>query len=622
MTIPSEQGNRAQWTGQGFEIWFFTVLIPGVERALWVRFTRFRDGESPGDARVWAVVSEPAGVHMQRELHPLDAMATAGESGQFHVSVGASEFGHGHSEGSCGDVRWAFDYDASDPLIIRLPQLPSFVPLGTHSLHPHAEAEVRGWVEVGGRRLSLDGGLLTQMHIWGKQRVEWLRWAWVPSFGEDAELELTAVAPKVGGAGLCAMWVRVGEERFDLSGLWRAARARVECPRPGLMQQHSTRGARRLVMRVWAPEHSFAGWDYRQIGGGDLHVAQSNLGHCELEIYRRVGLGWEPERRLVSRCAALEFHGPEDYACFDYVPWEAEEVRAAPRSPVPVEAAATTEGEGEWLETPRPPRIVALGLNYREHARETASALESVVFEIDPEAWAPAPSELVRPSSARLRELLVARDPELAEQLEGFGFFPAMLDYEVELGLVLLDGLARAEQPGRVALVVANDVSARSLQILGEGEPDRLEWWRAAKSLPGFVPTTARAWAPARFDLDAWPQLTLETRVNGALRQSASLALLVESPRALLERVLAVSGALPPGTLVLTGTPAGVALSVPRWKRVMGQRLLDRAGRLRAALGSFSADTSFLRPGDHVTVTAGFLGCLDQRVIAEDEPGL
>ncbi|MFO0580617.1 MAG: fumarylacetoacetate hydrolase family protein, partial [Polyangia bacterium] len=95
---------------------------------------------------------------------------------------------------------------------------------------------------------------------------------------------------------------------------------------------------------------------------------------------------------------------------------------------------------------------------------------------------------------------------------------------------------------------------------------------------------------------------------------------LLETPRQMLTRVCAIEGALPPGTLLLTGTPAGVALSVPRWKRVLGERLLDRAGRLRAAMASYGAGDRFLRPGDLVEVRAGFLGSIAHHVTFEPEP--
>jgi 2-keto-4-pentenoate hydratase/2-oxohepta-3-ene-1,7-dioic acid hydratase in catechol pathway len=282
-------------------------------------------------------------------------------------------------------------------------------------------------------------------------------------------------------------------------------------------------------------------------------------------------------------------------------------------------------GPGEWIDTPRPSHIVALGLTYKAHARETASGLDPVVFTIDASAWTSDARTLARPSSARLLAALARLDAGLPSALaqQQFHFMPAMLDYEVELGLVLLDGLAGPEaidSLGRVALVVANDVTARSVQILGEGQPDRLAYWTAAKSLPGFAPTGARAWVPERFDLDAWPPLRLETRVNGVIRQDAALELLIETPRQMLSRVSASVGAIAPGTLLLTGTPAGVAFSVPRWKRALGERMLDRFGKLAAALGSYTAQTNFLRPGDVVEVRAGHLGAIEHVVVAEVEP--
>jgi hypothetical protein len=47
--------------------------------------------------------------------------------------------------------------------------------------------------------------------------------------------------------------------------------------------------------------------------------------------------------------------------------------------------------------------------------------------------------------------------------------------------------------------------------------------------------------------------------------------------------------------------------------------VLDRLGKLRAALGSYSARAEFLRPGDRVEVRAGYLGAIEHLVLAEPE---
>jgi 2-keto-4-pentenoate hydratase/2-oxohepta-3-ene-1,7-dioic acid hydratase in catechol pathway len=634
--VASKHANRPRWSGTGFEIWFFVVLIPGQARALWIRLTRFADA-GQRDARIWAVLSEGEEVVVAREVLPLAALTSDGD--ELHVRIAQAgnrseaELGHGFARGRCGRIAWDFRYVADDPLIERLPKLPGFLPLGTHSTHPHAEAHVDGWMELDGQRIVLDGGMFTQMHLWGTQRVEWLRWLWAPRFegyGEDTELELTAVAPKASGPALCALWARIGRAPdhgpdhgtdlglgFDHSGLLDSVRARIDSPRPGVLHHVSTRAGQRLVVRAWAPAESFAGWDYRKTGGGDLHVAQTNLAQVEIEVYRRVGLGWQPQRRLRSTCAALEFHGPEPHPEFDYVGWDAD-AHAHTRMPgadLPTGVATPAcPGAGEWIPTPAPTRIVALGLTYRAHAEETGQAADAVVFEQDPQAWTPGEGTIRRPSDAAMLAALARLDPRLLGELAEFGFMPALLDYEVELGLVLLDGLADPSAPGRVALVVANDLSARTLQILGEGARNRLDYWAAAKSFPGFAPTTARAWVPARFELDAWPALTLTTRVNGRIRQQASTDALLERPREMLARVLDALGPLAPGTLLLTGTPAGIALQVPAWKRTLGAWLLDRPGRLRAALAKHSSKTAFLRPGDLVEVSGGWLGGFAQIV--------
>ncbi|EDM76392.1 hypothetical protein PPSIR1_07495 [Plesiocystis pacifica SIR-1] len=649
---PAERANRPRWTGQGFEIWFFVVLVPGAERALWVRMTRFAHaGES--DARVWAVVSDAGSVHTQRERLPVDALRELDEGGRPGLAVGESvRFLAGETQGRCGDVEWSLRFEAGDAGVQRVARVPGFVPVGTHANHPYAEAPVTGSVRVGERELSLGGGLLSQMHIWGTTRVEWLRWAWAPRFDDGGALELTGVAPKDGGGNLVNLWARAGADGspttiIDRCGLTQALRAKLVAPRPGVLHHVASPGGNqagaggRVVARVWARPETFAGWDYRQTAGSgpalDLHVAQSNLGHAELEHYTRVGMGWQPLRRSRSTCAALEFHGLPDYPEFRYAPWDAEgegaQSGAGGREP-PVSAQASEDpsaslGPGRWIRVERPARILALGLTFRAHARETASAADPVVFEVAPSAWVGLPvhgerqpARLLRPSSAALFEACERLDPGLRQELAGFGFLPAMLDYEVELALVFPEGLTRVEelsQPGRVAMAVANDLTARSLQILGEGQGARLDYWGAAKSLPGLAPTAERAWLFESLPLDRWPELRLRTRVNGELRQDASTSLLMETPRQMLGRILASAGPLPAKAVVLTGTPSGIAFTVPRWKRAVGERLLDRVGKLRAAIGGFTSSTRFLRPGDRVEVDAGPLGGFAHVVDIEPE---
>ena len=128
--------------------------------------------------------------------------------------------------------------------------------------------------------------------------------------------------------------------------------------------------------------------------------------------------------------------------------------------------------------------------------------------------------------------------------------FSARVDYEGELALVIGRRTRNLkEEDWRSALrgyTLANDVTARDLQNK-DGQ------WTRAKSFDTFCPV-----GPLVSDeIDPAAGLTLETRVNGELRQHGStLDFIFPIPR-LLAHISAVL-TLEPGDLVLTGTPAGV----------------------------------------------------------------
>ena len=176
-----------------------------------------------------------------------------------------------------------------------------------------------------------------------------------------------------------------------------------------------------------------------------------------------------------------------------------------------------------------PSKIVCVGRNYRDHAKEMGNELPA-----EPLLFFKPPSALLAPGG-------VVRMPAASA--------PAWT-YEGELALVIGRRIRNLKQDDwRTAVrgyTLANDVTARDLQKK-DGQ------WTRAKGFDTFCPV-----GPIVSDeLDPEAGLTLETRVNGELRQHASTLDFIFPIPALLAYITAVM-TLEPGDLILTGTPSGV----------------------------------------------------------------
>ncbi|MGE5547822.1 MAG: fumarylacetoacetate hydrolase family protein [Solirubrobacterales bacterium] len=177
--------------------------------------------------------------------------------------------------------------------------------------------------------------------------------------------------------------------------------------------------------------------------------------------------------------------------------------------------------------------IIAIGLNYRDHAAESGMALpvEPIVFSKHAGSLAGPTDDLVYPPGT------------------------AKLDYEVELALVIgrrAWQVAEADALAHVAgYMTANDVSARDWQIERGGQ------WIKGKSAPGFCPLGP--WLVTADEVADPQALRLWTEVNGHRRQDGTTADMVFGAASLVS-YLSRFMELAPGDVVLTGTPAGVGL--------------------------------------------------------------
>jgi 2-keto-4-pentenoate hydratase/2-oxohepta-3-ene-1,7-dioic acid hydratase in catechol pathway len=176
-----------------------------------------------------------------------------------------------------------------------------------------------------------------------------------------------------------------------------------------------------------------------------------------------------------------------------------------------------------------PSKIVCVGRNYRDHAKEMGNEVPTE------------PLLFFKPSSALLASGGVVRLPKISERV----------DYEGELAVVIgkrVRNLGPDDDWRKVVrgYTLADDISARDLQK-NDGQ------WTRAKGFDTFCPV-----GPVVSDgIDPDAGVTIETRVNGTLRQQASTRDLI-FPVGELLRYITRTMTLEPGDLILTGTPAGV----------------------------------------------------------------
>ena len=179
----------------------------------------------------------------------------------------------------------------------------------------------------------------------------------------------------------------------------------------------------------------------------------------------------------------------------------------------------------------RPPKIVAVGRNYREHAAE-----EEAVLPEAPLLFAKLPSAVVGDGAP------VVWSADVTGQV----------DYEAELAVVI--GRRARHVPVAEALdhvlgyTCVNDVSARDLQVR-DGQ------WTRAKGLDTFCPMGP--WVVTADEIPDPGALRVRCRVNGEVRQDASTAALVNGVAALIA-YCSSSFTLEPGDILATGTPGGV----------------------------------------------------------------
>jgi 2-keto-4-pentenoate hydratase/2-oxohepta-3-ene-1,7-dioic acid hydratase in catechol pathway len=219
------------------------------------------------------------------------------------------------------------------------------------------------------------------------------------------------------------------------------------------------------------------------------------------------------------------------------------------------------------LEAPirRPPKILAVGLNYRDHIEETGRPMPEVPMIFNKQSTA-----VVGPGAAFHR-------PKDSDHL----------DYEGEFGFVIGKRCRRVPKEQAATVIagytIVNDVSVRDWQMRSATTTMGKSWDTHCPMGPYLV-TADEVGDPHTLDLKTW--------VNGELRQNSNTRHLIFNCFDIVEH-LSNAFTLEPGDVIATGTPSGVILGMD--------------------------PKVWLKPGDVVRIAIDRLGALENPVVAEPD---
>ncbi len=220
------------------------------------------------------------------------------------------------------------------------------------------------------------------------------------------------------------------------------------------------------------------------------------------------------------------------------------------------------ETRGPWYDlasvklhapVPRPPKLICVGLNYRDHATESRSEIPSVptIFNKFPNVVIGPGDPIVLPKASRKP------------------------DYEAEFAFVIGKGgrniPAERAMEHVLGYTIINDVTARDFQTA-------TTQWLMGKTFDSFCPMGP--WIVTADEIEDPHNLDISLEIGGeTLQKSNTRELVFQIPR-LIEYV-STAVTLEPGDVFATGTPAGVGFArrPPRWLKA-GEEIVVRIGKI------------------------------------------
>ncbi|MCY3965472.1 MAG: tocopherol cyclase family protein [Acidobacteria bacterium] len=307
-----DQANALRWTAAArgsYEVYYLTLNDLASETGYWIRYVLQapETTERCAELGLWFAFFDRRnpersfGVFERRPLATLESQATP-----FRLGFGGgpldghnfapAELGNGLARGGIGQggrrVRWHLEWPAESELILPFPEgLYSSGDLPGAMIYPYPGTEFAGTIEIGDRRLVIEGAPGEQSHIWGRKHPPHWLWAHCNRFDDDPDgyLEVSCIPASADGPPPVHMLIaRVrGREVRLIAPLDGSAATSGSVPGRWSFAAESER--ERVELEVNCPLKLILEAPYIDPDGSSCFCLHSDLASCRLRLLERVG---------------------------------------------------------------------------------------------------------------------------------------------------------------------------------------------------------------------------------------------------------------------------------------------------------------------------------------------
>ncbi len=312
----SDELNAVRWQGKrqrGFyEVWYFTCVDPSSGDAYWFRYTIDAPEHGEVEIGLWAFTTPAKEPRSGLALHDRMTLARfadkSTEEKGFRIEAGKYYLERNRATGKVGtgdrsvewDLKWqpngiAFQHVSPTLTAIGLAQ--SAVNSGNLAI------EVDGTIKIGGKQVKVTKWPAHQSHTWGKRHVDGWAWAHCNAFVEDKTAVFEGVSARVKRLGFALplatpLFFRHGTDEHSWASFTGAFANRSSFGE-GRWDFEAEDQSILLKGFVTAPSEKVLSVEYHD-PSGPFYVQHATGGDMTLEVWRRIGLRWDLERKLTS----------------------------------------------------------------------------------------------------------------------------------------------------------------------------------------------------------------------------------------------------------------------------------------------------------------------------------